>query len=180
MRFEVKIQSGRESSEHVLELPVTPGNPGEAGNNRFLLDGGVVCADWALIAPGVYSVLLQGRPYQARIWKAATPAHGNRAYQVSLGMPVFQVELQDPRSSRRRSLSAAHNGPEDVVSPMPGRIVKVLALEGARVAPGQGLLVIEAMKMQNEVRASRAGQVEKIHVREGDGVEAGSPLLRLA
>jgi pyruvate carboxylase subunit B len=63
---------------------------------------------------------------------------------------------------------------------MPGRVVKVLVREGEEVTAGQGLLVMEAMKMQNELRAPRAGCVERIHIAEGVGVETGSPLLRLA
>jgi pyruvate carboxylase subunit B len=62
---------------------------------------------------------------------------------------------------------------------MPGKVVKVLVTEGQQVSSGDGLLVIEAMKMQNEIRASRAGRVEKVHVSEGDGVEAGFRLVRL-
>ena len=63
---------------------------------------------------------------------------------------------------------------------MPGKVVKVLVTEGQQVSPGDGLLVIEAMKMQNEVRASRSGRVEKLHVTEGVGVETGFKLMRLA
>ncbi len=62
---------------------------------------------------------------------------------------------------------------------MPGKIVKMLVADGQQVTGGQGLLVIEAMKMQNELRAPRAGRVEKIYVREGTGVESGFKLLRL-
>jgi biotin carboxyl carrier protein len=62
---------------------------------------------------------------------------------------------------------------------MPGKIVKILVLENQQVGEGQGLLVIEAMKMQNELRAPRPGRVEKVYVLEGSGVEAGFKLLRL-
>jgi biotin carboxyl carrier protein len=62
---------------------------------------------------------------------------------------------------------------------MPGRIVKALVEEGREVAQGDSLLVIEAMKMQNEIRAPRAGRVEKIYAAEGEGVETGAKLVRL-
>jgi biotin carboxyl carrier protein len=66
------------------------------------------------------------------------------------------------------------------VAPMPGKIVKILVARRQEVAVGAGLLVIEAMKMQNELRAPRAGRVEEIYVEEGKGVETGAPLVRLA
>ena len=62
---------------------------------------------------------------------------------------------------------------------MPGKIAKVLIAEGQQVSSGDGLLVIEAMKMQNEIRALRSGRVEKIYVSEGAGVETGFRLVRL-
>jgi pyruvate carboxylase subunit B len=62
---------------------------------------------------------------------------------------------------------------------MPGRIVKILVSEGQEVRGNQGLLVIEAMKMQNELRAPRAGRVERVYLAEGRGVEAGARLVRL-
>ena len=61
--------------------------------------------------------------------------------------------------------------------PMPGRVVRVLSAVGNDVAAGQGLAVIEAMKMENEIRAPRAGRVQEVAVREGQAVEAGALLL---
>ena len=63
-----------------------------------------------------------------------------------------------------------------VTAPMPGRVVRVLSAPGADVAAGQGLVVIEAMKMENELRAPRAGRVQELPVREGQAVEAGALL----
>ena len=74
---------------------------------------------------------------------------------------------------------AAREGPQDILAPMPGRIVKILVRENQEIEAGQGLLVMEAMKMQNELRAPRPGRVEKIYVSEDLGVEAGFKLLRL-
>jgi biotin carboxyl carrier protein len=87
-------------------------------------------------------------------------------YVVAIANRLFEVELQDPRTRRHQSLLTAHNGREDVLAPMPGKVVKILSAEGTRVASLQGLLVIEAMKMQNEVRALRAGCVERVYVHE--------------
>jgi biotin carboxyl carrier protein len=89
------------------------------------------------------------------------------------------VEIRDPRRWRRDGAGVREEGPQEIVAPMPGKIVKVLVSENQEVAREQGLLVIEAMKMQNEIRAARAGRVERIYAQEGTGVEVGFRLLRL-
>ena len=71
-------------------------------------------------------------------------------------------------------------GPIQIVSPMPGRIVRVLVMAGDVVAARQGLLVVEAMKMENELRAAARGTVTELFVREGQSVDAGAPLLVVA
>jgi biotin carboxyl carrier protein len=180
MKFELKIQAGQQTSVHVLELAAELGVQGTTGSLDVLVDGQLVRADCTATASRRYSVLVEGRSYQARVWKSPTRPHRNSVYVVAVGNRVFEVELQDPRLKRHQPVSAPHNQPEDVLAPMPGKVVKILSVEGARITPGQGLLVIEAMKMQNEVRASRTGCVEKIYVHEGQGVEAGSLLLRMA
>jgi biotin carboxyl carrier protein len=83
------------------------------------------------------------------------------------------------RWSAGRSAPGAAGGPERVAAPMPGKIVKVLVGPGDIVAARQGLVVIEAMKMQNELKASRAGRVKDVLVAEGDLVEAGRLLTVL-
>jgi biotin carboxyl carrier protein len=89
------------------------------------------------------------------------------------------VEIRDPRRWKRDGSGVSEQGPQEIVAPMPGKIVKVLVSENQEVMGGQGLLVIEAMKMQNEIRAPRAGRVQRIYAQEGTGVEAGLRLLRL-
>jgi pyruvate carboxylase subunit B len=69
------------------------------------------------------------------------------------------------------------SGSHDIVAPMPGRVVKVLVAPGDTVAAHQGLVVVEAMKMENELRAARAGTVAAVHVAEGVSVEAGTVLV---
>ena len=72
---------------------------------------------------------------------------------------------------------AAHKGPLKLMAPMPGKIVKVLVHVGDKVEAGAGVLVMEAMKMENELKTSRAGTVQEIRVREGQAVEMGAVLL---
>lgn len=180
MKLEAKIQYGRESAQFLLDIPGRCEIQGEAGDADLLVDGEAVRAEWAGVGPGTYSLRIQGHSYRACVWKVPISSRGQTSYHVTIGTQVFDVEFQDLRSRRHGGLLEGHEGPADIPAPMPGRIVKVLVLEGDRVTPGQGLLVIEAMKMQNEVRATRAGRIEKVHVQEGEGVESGSALLRLA
>lgn len=78
---------------------------------------------------------------------------------------------------RRVGESAAGAGPQQVTSPMPGKVLRVLVAPGDAVEPRQGLVVIEAMKMENELRAGRAGRVKAVRVVPGQSVEAGAPLV---
>jgi biotin carboxyl carrier protein len=81
------------------------------------------------------------------------------------------------RRRRARAVLGAGNGDQRIVAPMPGKVVRVLVAVGASVAPRQGLVVVEAMKMENELTATRAGTVTAVNVTEGTSVEAGRLLL---
>jgi biotin carboxyl carrier protein len=98
---------------------------------------------------------------------------------IVVGLRRYVVELHDPRRWRRTGSSIEAEGPQEIVAPMPGKIVKILVAEGQQVERDQGLLVIEAMKMQNELKAPRAGRIERIYMEEGRGVESGARLLRM-
>jgi biotin carboxyl carrier protein len=123
--------------------------------------------------PGVYSVLIDGRSYEARV----EPSEG-RVF-VWINGRRFDVEVRDPRrwSAGKRGLRA--EGRENLTAPMPGKVVRVLVALGDVVEPGQGVVVVEAMKMQNEMKASRAGRVFAIPVREGATVSAGEILATI-
>jgi len=88
----------------------------------------------------------------------------------------FDVDLKDAVKGAVVGRAAAH-GPLRLTAPMPGKIVKVLVQEGDPVEAGRGVLVMEAMKMENELKASRAGTVQEVRVKEGQAVEMGAVLL---
>lgn len=185
MKLEMKIHSGSKTSDHSCEsaVPTSP-LPRKTGATssglRMRLDGETVLADGEEISPGIYSILIDGRSYEAQVSKRPGDAEGySSPYVVTVGLRRYLVEIRDPRRWRRDGEGVRDRGPEEIVAPMPGRIVKVLVSENQDVVREQGLLVIEAMKMQNEIRAPHAGRVERIYAQEDTAVEAGFRLLRL-
>jgi biotin carboxyl carrier protein len=130
-------------------------------------------ADVATPEPGVYSVLLDGRSYDARV------EHTMRHLIVSIQGHRFEIEVRDPR--RWSPNAAGHRGGdiETVRAPMPGKVVRVLVAPGDAVEAGQGVMVVEAMKMQNEMKVARAGLVLAVTAKEGATVAAGEVLVTI-
>ena len=177
MKFNARLHRGPLSFEKEVELVAA-----ETANGvrQFRVAGQTAEADCEGITGGVYSVLMNGRSYEAFVSKRPGDVQGLASpYVVVVGLRRYLVELHDPRRWRGAGSSIEAEGPQEILAPMPGKIVKVLVKDGEEVAPRQGLLVIEAMKMQNELRAPRAGRVERVYVAEGQGVETGVRLLRL-
>jgi len=180
MNLEVELRENSHSSKHRLQVENrTNGCEGETAP-RFVIDGKPLEADCAEIRPGHYSILIGGQSYQARVAPAADSEAGTMEdWVVTIAEYDFHVRISDPRRRRFASQAAAQEGPMDVLAPMPGKIVRVLVGRDEEVRQDQGLVVIEAMKMQNELRAPRAGRITEVHVQEGIGIEAGARLLRL-
>ncbi len=118
----------------------------------------------------MFSILLDGRSYEARVENAQDGAY------VTIRGRRLRVELEDPRRASRKSRGRRADGPLQVTAPMPGKIVRLLVAPGDEVIAGQGLVVMEAMKMQNELKAARPGRIASIPVHEGDTVSAGDIL----
>jgi biotin carboxyl carrier protein len=138
------------------------------------LDGRPVNADAVEISPGVYSILLEGRSYDVRV----APAPGGADLHIQAGEDEFAARILDPRVwlGRRHDILETE-GRQQITAPMPGKVVRVLIRQGDRVEAGQGLLVVEAMKMQNEIRSPKSGIVERLFVAEGQAVNAGETLV---
>jgi biotin carboxyl carrier protein len=117
-----------------------------------------------------YSILTGGKSYEVSV----EPTRDG--YRVRHGAAEQLVTLSDPGREGRAALDAAH-GPERVVSLMPGKVVRVLVNEGDEVEAGQGVVVVEAMKMENEIAAGKAGRVASVLVRPQQTVEGGADLL---
>jgi biotin carboxyl carrier protein len=125
------------------------------------------------VEPGVYSVLVNGISYDVRL-----SASGD-GLSAEVGGRRFSVEIRDPRDARRGPGAAIGSGRQKVIAPMPGKVVRVLVKVGDSVEVGQGLIVVEAMKMQNEMKASRPGRVIEVRAQAGDTVGAGDTLVVL-
>ena len=177
MKLRAWIHPGSETRERDVELVAQEQTK---GSRRFTIGDEIGDADCEEISPGVYSLLISGRGYEAVVSRQSGDSRGNASpYAVTVGTRQYVVQLRDPRRRRRMDPSVTEPGPREVVAPMPGKIVRVLVREGQEVKPGEGLLVIEAMKMQNELRSPRAGRVDRVYMAEGRGVEAGARLIRL-
>lgn len=103
-------------------------------------------------------------------------------FDIALGGHRFAVEALDARAKAIRALSGAGGkaaGPAHLMAPMPGLIVRINVQAGDSVQPGQGLVVMEAMKMENELRAVAAGTVKRVAVATGSAVEKGALLLEM-
>ena len=122
------------------------------------------------------SLLINGAQHEV-----AVRHQGEGVYWVSTAQGAGAVEVADPLTALATQSRAAKGGRrrQTVKAYMPGRVVTLLAAEGEEVAAGQGVLVLEAMKMENEIRAEHGGTVTKIHVQPGQAVDNGTPLFEL-
>ena len=162
MKFEVLINNTR----RIVDLER------DANRWRISLDGDAIDADAIEVAPNIFSILLNGESHEIRV----TPTPSG-ALTLQTGHRDFTAEVIDPRAWRgRRHSTLEAEGRQQIVAPMPGKIIRVLVRTGETVQAGQGLLVVEAMKMQNEIRSPKSGTVERLLVKEGQPVNAGEIL----
>ncbi len=110
--------------------------------------------------------------------EAAVTTNGD-GYQVRIGNRHLHVELLDGRTALRRSSQPDHDGIAELCAPMPGKVFRILVEQGDTVEANQGLLVIEAMKMQNEMKSPKRGKIRKLSVEEGMTVNAGDLLVEV-
>lgn len=134
------------------------------------VDGSEIEVDTVLARPNVLSVRLGNRAYEVKCERVGSDTH------IWVGSRRFAAEVRDPRSLRSRAHAADDHGPKKLTAPMPGKVVRILLSQGTAVEAGAGVLVVEAMKMQNEVKSPKKGTIQKIMVSEGAAVNAGDVL----
>lgn len=168
MKYDIQI----EGSKRTVEVE-------QNGNSSFhaQLDGQAAGVDAIETAADIYSILLDGQAFEARV----SDDGSDDGLLVRCAGADFRVQVRDPRSWRGRSHSTLEAaGPQRVLAPMPGKVVRVLVAAGDEVEAGRGLVVVEAMKMQNEIRAPKSGRIERVLVAEGQAVRTQEALVIIA
>jgi len=154
----------------------------EVDGERVLVGGEAVDVHLAPLAgTPLYHLLLAGASWTV----AAQPLEGDGRWAMGVVGERVEVAVQDERTRATGAASGTEAspsgaGPAVVRAPMPGLVVRVEVADGQRVEAGAGLVVVEAMKMENELRAPRAGVVQTVHVAVGQAVEKGMPLVTVA
>ncbi len=171
MRYEVLLTSSNSKEKaRIIELERN------ASGWLVTVDGRAVAVDAVEIAPNALSILLDGQSFEINV--APSP---DGKLKLQNGTQEFIAEVIDPRAwSGRRHGSVEAEGRQQVLAPMPGKVVRLLVKAGEHVEADQGLLVVEAMKMQNEIRSPKSGMVERVLAKEGQPVNAGDVLCVVA
>ena len=161
----VALIEGEERQVEVTEI--------SPGFYRVEIDGRSFEVDAAILSESHSSILMDGSCYDVQF-------DGSGAQrQVLVDGRVHGVEVLDLRTVRLRKAqasAASHDGPAEVSSPMPGKIVDILVKEGDAVKAGQGLIIVEAMKMENELKSPKDGVVASIKAAPGAAVDGGAVL----
>jgi biotin carboxyl carrier protein len=140
------------------------------GNFAIEIDGENRLVNAHKLEGDFYSILSDGSSYEVSVEVAGD------GYVVRHGASEQQVRFTDP-SRQAREMSGAQEGPQTVESIMPGKVVRVLVKPGDTVTEGQGLVVVEAMKMENEIESPKDGKVTEVKVEPGQAVESGGALI---
>ena len=153
--------------EQTLETEFTVAN----GTAKLTHDQQTHEAQIAQPEPGVFTVILNQRVFRCMLDELP---NGQR--EIVVNGQRFPITVHDKKHRRGKVSDAAASGKATLVSPMPGKVVRVLCAMGDEIVANQGVLVVEAMKMQNEVLTPKAGKVAEIRVSEGQTVNAGEVL----
>jgi biotin carboxyl carrier protein len=147
----------------------------EGSELTISVDDETFVVDIVKVGPAEYSVLYKGRSYNIEVVPGIKPKH----YTVNTFYFTSEIEVVDAESRYIRSRESAAGGHVSniISSPMPGKIVKILVAEGDPVEAGQTVIIVSAMKMESEFKATKAGIVSEIQVAEGDTVDSHQVLI---
>jgi len=141
---------------------------------RVHLDGQELLVDLLRVDSSLYSLLIGGRSYEVDLLEVED------AFMVLVDGQPFLVEIQDEQERRLRAAvgkEMVRAAKRTVAAPMPGKVVKLLVKPGDAVKAGDGVIVVEAMKMENELKAPAPGTIKEIRVAEGKAVSPGEVLV---
>ena len=150
-------------------------------DSSILVDGSVQKYDFAQLDGGSFSLLLGDASFEIHLVESIE-RDGGKSFTVTVNGSPVTVFIEDHRSQIWKGLAggrAASISRIDVRAPMPGKVIRVETRNGDKVKPGSGLCVLEAMKMENEIKSSTSGLVDAIHVEPGQSVEKGEILVTI-
>ena len=154
-------------NEHLVEVSEV-----EPNIYRVVVDGNEQIVDAHQTKRTIYSLLVSGRSIEANV------VERQGGFEMTIEGDFYDLDVVDERRRvLNRSADEGGAGSADIKAQMPGKVLKILVEEGQEVESGQGVLVLEAMKMENEIKSPTAGVVKKIAVREGQVVESGERLV---
>ncbi|MDQ3262956.1 MAG: biotin/lipoyl-binding protein [Myxococcota bacterium] len=166
MRYFTKLRGQKEP------VPVDI-QPLAGGRYRLTLEGKTHEIDALTLEHGAVSLLIDDRSYHVEFEE-----QGDEVL-VQVGKQLTRIDVADERKLRLRAGQAGFQveGKQTLLAPMPGKVVKVLVKQGDEVTEGQGLVVVEAMKMENELKSPKAGKITELFAKEGSTVEINAKLL---
>jgi biotin carboxyl carrier protein len=168
--YEITV-GGKTHKVEVESVAATPPVSNSEVAYRVRLDGREFTVSCVPLNHRALSLILNGESFEVQCELTA------ESLQVSLRGAIYECIVSNPRSLRtRKKPSPADSGEQKLKAGMPGKVVRIIAAVGDQIRTGQGILVIEAMKMQNEVRSPKDGQLKKLVVRQGANVVAGEVL----
>jgi len=160
-----------DETKHAIEIL-------ETGDGlKVVLEGKELDVDFASAGDGaLYSLIIDGESYRTVI------SHKQSLHSVYTRGYRFEYRVEDEKTYQMRAVigeSEAESGKQVIKAPMPGLVTKLLVAEGDPIKKGQGVVIIEAMKMENELKAKADGSVERLHVKEGENVEKNQTLIEV-
>lgn len=164
----MKLLADIAGEKHVLQIKL------DGGRVFAEIDGRVVEMDVRETESGGYLLIIEGRVYDCRVGKNSSQPE---KMEVHVGSRAYSIALTDPKRLHTAGSVAAHGeGTAQIIAQMPGKVVRVLVEAGSQVEAGDGIVVVEAMKMQNEMKAPKAGTVTILNAKMGETVNAGEVL----
>jgi biotin carboxyl carrier protein len=165
----MKIDVTLEDLRRIVELTHSGERP------QWKIDGREVEADALEISRGKYSVIVNGRSIEVQVEESST------GLRVVADGYEYSAAIENPRELKKNRAGAAEaQGRQNILAPMAGKIVRTLVQVGDQVQAGQGLVIVEAMKMQNEIRSPKFGTVERLGVVEGQTINPGDVVAVVA
>ena len=166
----IKLQSEINGQRHQLRLQP------EGRTVAVEVDGHTYALEVHNAAAGDYLLRNDNRVYHCRV---ETSGRQRETFVVHLRGSRYSIQLHDPKRSRVQTSGAQDHGSAQIIAPMPGKVVRLLVEVGAHVEAGAGVIVVEAMKMQNEMKSPKAGVVISLNATPGATVNAGDVLAEV-